>query len=188
MAAGHEIVLVLTQPRPPGRPRPVLQPAREGVLVSSKRVPASVAQPRSLRLDGLSTPKTPRRVLAGPAKPGLAAMVSWPPTAHPAAWVLRCRQRAVSNIHRLAAATLARRGADPRPRAGDRRETGITIMQMDASLTPARCCSGATPITDDDSGATLHDRLAVLGAQTIGPEYRLAGHPGAAQCPAADQA
>lgn len=54
-------------------------------------------------------------------------------------------------------------------------ETGVTIMKMDAGLdTGDILTQRATPIRDDDNAATLHDRLAQLGAellvQTI-PDY-----------------
>lgn len=58
-------------------------------------------------------------------------------------------------------------------------ETGVTIMKMDAGLdTGAILTQRATPIRPADNGQTLHDRLALLGAellvQTI-PEY-VSGH------------
>ena len=72
------------------------------------------------------------------------------------------------NIH---ASLLPRwRGAAPIQRAiaaGDQ-ETGITLMQMAKGLDTgdmlaiARC-----PIHDDDTGQTLHDRLATLGAKLL---------------------
>jgi methionyl-tRNA formyltransferase len=56
---------------------------------------------------------------------------------------------------------------------GDR-ETGVTIMRMDAGLDTGPILTTAiTPITDLDTGQSLHDRLAVLGAdllrETIAP-------------------
>lgn len=78
------------------------------------------------------------------------------------------------NIH---ASLLPRwRGAAPIQRAilaGDD-ETGITIMQMDTgldtgdSLMQKRCA-----ITGDDTAQTLHDKLAVLGAEGIVEALRL---------------
>jgi methionyl-tRNA formyltransferase len=72
------------------------------------------------------------------------------------------------NIH---ASLLPRwRGAAPIQRAllaGDR-ETGITIMQMDAGLdTGATLLQLSLAIAEDDDAQTLHDRLAALGAQAI---------------------
>jgi methionyl-tRNA formyltransferase len=54
-------------------------------------------------------------------------------------------------------------------------ETGVTIMRMDAGLdTGGIVATRTTPIAPDDNAQTLHDRLAVLGAdllvQTI-PRY-----------------
>lgn len=52
-------------------------------------------------------------------------------------------------------------------RAGDS-ETGITIMKMDAGLdTGPVLARRAVPIRDDDTGQTLHDTLAALGAALL---------------------
>ena len=72
------------------------------------------------------------------------------------------------NIH---ASILPRwRGAAPIQRAilsGDA-ETGITLMQMDSGLdTGGTILFRKTPILDEDTTATLHDRLARLGAEAI---------------------
>ncbi len=72
------------------------------------------------------------------------------------------------NVH---ASLLPRwRGAAPIQRAivaGDR-QTGITIMQMDIGLDTGDMLSQvAIDILDSDTGGSLHDRLAILGAQTL---------------------
>ncbi|MFO7303915.1 MAG: methionyl-tRNA formyltransferase [Gammaproteobacteria bacterium] len=72
------------------------------------------------------------------------------------------------NVH---ASLLPRwRGAAPIQRAilaGDA-ETGVTIMQMDAGLdTGPMLLKRALPIGPRDTSATLHDRLAELGAQAL---------------------
>ena len=72
------------------------------------------------------------------------------------------------NIH---ASLLPRwRGAAPIQRAllaGDR-ETGISIMRMDAGLDTGPVLSRhRLPIADDDDAGSLHDKLAVLGAEAI---------------------
>jgi methionyl-tRNA formyltransferase len=72
------------------------------------------------------------------------------------------------NIH---ASLLPRwRGAAPIQRAllsGDR-ETGVSIMQMDAGLdTGAVFRQQRIPISADDDAGTLHDRLALLGAEAM---------------------
>lgn len=164
-AAGHDIVLVLTQPdRPAGRgmklqPSPVKQWALE------RGVP--VAQPRSLRLDG----KYPEDAAAAGetllAAKADAMIVAAYGLILPQ-WVLDLPPRGCLNIH---ASLLPRwRGAAPIHRAieaGDS-QTGITIMQMDAGLDTGDMllvlpCS----MTPDDSTALLHDRLADLGGQAI---------------------
>lgn len=62
------------------------------------------------------------------------------------------------------------RGAAPIQRAieaGDS-ESGITIMQMEAGLDTGPMISKAvTPITADDTGASLHDKLAAQGAKLL---------------------
>ncbi len=72
------------------------------------------------------------------------------------------------NIH---ASLLPRwRGAAPIQRAimaGDA-ETGIAIMQMDVGLdTGPVALECTTPITEDDTYANLHDRLAPIGAKAM---------------------
>lgn len=72
------------------------------------------------------------------------------------------------NIH---ASLLPRwRGAAPIQRAmlaGDK-ETGISIMQMDAGLdTGDVLLKKSCPITEHDTAQTLHDKLAALGAESI---------------------
>jgi methionyl-tRNA formyltransferase len=62
------------------------------------------------------------------------------------------------------------RGAAPIQRAieaGDC-ESGVTVMQMEAGLdTGPMLLKVSTPITDEDTGGTLHDRLAELGSQAV---------------------
>jgi methionyl-tRNA formyltransferase len=164
-AAGHDIVLVLTQPdRPAGRgmklqPSPVKQWALE------RGVP--VAQPRSLRLDGKypeNAAVARETLLAAKADAMIVAAYG---LILPQ-WVLDLPPRGCLNIH---ASLLPRwRGAAPIHRAieaGDS-QTGITIMQMDAGLDTGDMllvlpCS----MTPDDSTALLHDRLADLGGEAI---------------------
>jgi methionyl-tRNA formyltransferase len=164
-AAGHEITLVLTQPdRPAGRglklqPSPVKQWAlRQGL---------ALAQPRSLRLDG----KWPQDAEAARAALQQAAPEAMVVAAYGLilpAWVLALPPRGCLNIH---ASLLPRwRGAAPIQRAleaGDA-TTGVTIMQMDEGLdTGDMLLAEALPIAPDDTAATLHDRLAALGARLV---------------------
>jgi methionyl-tRNA formyltransferase len=82
--------------------------------------------------------------------------------------VLEVATRGCINIH---ASLLPRwRGAAPVQRAllaGDR-ETGISIMQMDAGLdTGPVLLERRVPIAPDDTAGTLHDKLAAVGAEAI---------------------
>ena len=88
--------------------------------------------------------------------------------------VLQLPRYGCLNIH---ASLLPRwRGAAPIQRAilaGDS-ETGITIMQMDAGLdTGDMLLRHACPIAANDTAATLHDKLAELGAASILEALRL---------------
>lgn len=62
------------------------------------------------------------------------------------------------------------RGAAPIQRAieaGDS-ESGVTVMQMEAGLdTGPMLLKVSTPIAADDTGGSLHDRLAALGPQAV---------------------
>jgi methionyl-tRNA formyltransferase len=163
--AGHEIVLVLTQPdRPAGRglklqPSPVKQWALDHAL--------PVAQPRSLRLDGKYPEDAAAAREALLAAQADAMIVAAYGLILPQ-WVLDLPPKGCLNIH---ASLLPRwRGAAPIHRAieaGDT-QTGITIMQMDAGLdTGDMLLVRSIAILPIDTTAVLHDRLAALGGQAI---------------------
>lgn len=164
-AAGFALPLVLTQPdRPAGRGMK-LQPSPVKAFAQAHGIP--VAQPRSLRLDG----KFPEDAEAARA----ALLEAAPDVLVVAAyglilpqWVLDLPRLGCLNIH---ASLLPRwRGAAPIHRAieaGDA-ETGVTIMQMDAGLdTGDMLLRERVAISPQDSTATLHDRLAVLGGRMV---------------------
>lgn len=165
VAAGHEVALVLTQPdRPAGRGMK-LQASPVKQLALQLGLP--LVQPRSLRLDGR---------FADEARAAEAALRRAAPQAMVVAayglilppWVLALPASGCLNIH---GSLLPRwRGAAPIQRAieaGDA-ETGITIMRMDAGLdTGPMLLEEALPIGPDDTAATLHDRLAAVGARLI---------------------
>src|SRR5690606_30027184 len=78
------------------------------------------------------------------------------------------------NVH---ASLLPRwRGAAPIQRAieaGDA-ETGVCLMQMEKGLdTGPVLLSLRTPIAEDDTGGSLHERLAALGAEVLGDGLKL---------------
>jgi methionyl-tRNA formyltransferase len=163
--AGHEPVLVLTQPdRPAGRGLK-LQPSAVKRYALDHGL--ALAQPRSLRLDG----KYPQEAAAAQAALAAAAPEVMVVAAYGLilpTWVLALPPAGCLNIH---GSLLPRwRGAAPIQRAieaGDA-ETGITIMQMDAGLdTGAMLLAERTPIGARDTAATLQDRLAMIGARLV---------------------
>jgi methionyl-tRNA formyltransferase len=164
-AAGHEIVLVLTQPdRPAGRGMKLqASPVKQFALAHD----IAVAQPRSLRLDG----KCPEEAAAARAAIEAAQADVMVVAAYGLIlpqWALDTPRLGCLNIH---ASLLPRwRGAAPIHRAieaGDA-QTGVTIMQMDAGLdTGDMLLVDKLPIAPTDTTATLHDKLAELGGDLI---------------------
>jgi methionyl-tRNA formyltransferase len=126
-----------------------------------------MCQPHSLRLDG----KYPDEALAAQraiahANAELMVVVAYGLLL--ANWTLHSVPHGCLNIH---ASLLPRwRGAAPIQRAieaGDS-ETGVCIMQMDAGLdTGAVLMRESLPISDNDTSANLHDKLAALGSRLI---------------------
>jgi methionyl-tRNA formyltransferase len=157
LAAGHAVALTLTRPdRPAGRglkPRPSAVKA----LARARKLP--LAQPASLN----------EPVIQGQLRAiGAGAMVFAAYGLILPKAVLAIPARGCINIH---ASLLPRwRGAAPIQRAllaGDR-ETGITIMQMDAGVdTGAILLQEKIALNDGDTAQTLHDELAQLGARCV---------------------
>jgi methionyl-tRNA formyltransferase len=155
--AGHDIIAVYTQPdRPAGRGQQ-LQPS--AVKREALARGLAVEQPVSLREPGAQA----RLAAYAPELMVVAAYGLLLPQA-----VLDIPALGCLNIH---ASLLPRwRGAAPIQRAIEAGDalTGITIMQMEAGLdTGPMLLTRALPITPNDTGATLHDKLAELGAQAI---------------------
>jgi methionyl-tRNA formyltransferase len=156
LAEGFAPVAVLTQPdRPAGRGRAVqASPVKQAALAAG--IP--VEQPASLR-------KGATGLIAAMA-PDLMIVVAYGlilPSAILAIPPLGCW-----NIH---ASLLPRwRGAAPIQRAieaGDT-ETGVCIMQMDAGLdTGPLLHVASTALDGSETGGSLHDRLAELGAHSL---------------------
>jgi len=155
--AGHEIGLVLTQPdRPAGRG---LKPVPAAVTALARERGLTVYQPTSLK-----DPEAHERLRAVEAD---AMVVAAYGLILPAA-VLGLPRRGAINIH---ASLLPRwRGAAPIQRAilaGDAC-TGISVMQMDPGLdTGPVLAAESLPIAAEDTSASLHDKLAELGARLI---------------------
>ena len=171
-ATGFEIALVLTQPdRPAGRGMK-LQASPVKQFAQAHGIP--VAQPRSLRLDG----KYPDDAAAARDAIAVARADAMVVAAYGLIlpqWVLDLPARGCFNIH---ASLLPRwRGAAPIHRAieaGDT-QTGVTIMQMDAGLdTGDMLLVEPLAIRPDDTTASLHDRLADLGARLMVEALELA--------------
>jgi methionyl-tRNA formyltransferase len=164
-AAGHEIVLVMTQPdRPAGRGMK-LQASAVKQFALAHNVP--VAQPRSLRLDG-KYPDDAQAAQEAIATAHADVMVVAAYGLILPQWVLDAPRHGCLNIH---ASVLPRwRGAAPIHRAieaGDA-QTGVTIMQMDAGLdTGDMLLLETLPIEPTDTTAVLHDKLADLGGRLI---------------------
>ena len=165
VAAGAEVPLVLTQPdRPAGRGMKLQASAVKQLALQHG---LALAQPRSLRLDG-KYPDDAAQARDALQAAALDVMVVAAYGLILPAWVLVAPRHGCLNIH---GSLLPRwRGAAPIQRAieaGDH-ETGITLMQMDEGLdTGATLLCEATPIGPDDSSATLHERLATIGARRV---------------------
>lgn len=155
--SSHRVVAVYTQPdRPAGRGRQV---AASAVKQCAIRHGLPVEQPATLK-DPAAVERLRRwsADLMIVAAYGLLLPQS----------VLDTPRLGCINIH---GSLLPRwRGAAPIQRAiqsGDV-ESGVTIMQMEAGLdTGPMLLARATPIAPRETAATLHDRLAALGAQAL---------------------
>jgi methionyl-tRNA formyltransferase len=160
--SGADVAAVYTQPdRPAGRGRkPSPGPVKQAALEAG--IP--VEQPESLK-----APDAQKRLRD--YAPDLMVVIAY-------GLILPRKVLAIPrlgcwNVH---ASLLPRwRGAAPIQRAilaGDA-ETGVCLMQMDAGLdTGPVLLREATPIRADDTGGTLHERLAALGARVLGEGLR----------------
>ena len=157
LASPHQLLAVYTQPdRPAGRgqklmPSPVKQLALQHEI--------AVYQPQTLR-----DPAAQAELAA--LKPDLLVVVAYGLILPQV--VLDIPRLGCINSH---ASLLPRwRGAAPIQRAiqaGDG-ESGVTVMQMEAGLdTGPMLLKVSTPISADDTGGSLHDRLAELGPPAV---------------------
>jgi methionyl-tRNA formyltransferase len=152
-----QVVGVYTQPdRPAGRGKKLLEsPVKQ--LAKSHQIP--VFQPENFKqADSVETLQSLQADLMIVAAYGLILPKV----------ILESPRLGCINIH---ASLLPRwRGAAPIQRAiqaGDEK-TGITIMQMDVGLdTGDMLYKVETPISDQDTGGSLHDRLADMGATAL---------------------
>ncbi len=157
VAAGHDVALVLTQPdRPAGRG---LKTQPSDVKQVALRHGLAVDQPVSLK---------PTEACGPLGDSGAEVLVVAAYGLILPQHVLDLPARGCLNIH---ASLLPRwRGAAPIQRAllaGDSR-TGVCIMQMETGLdTGPVLLSEGLDIGPEETAATLHDRLADLGAKLI---------------------
>lgn len=157
IAQGLKPIAVLTQPdRPAGRGREL---RASPVKATAQAADIPVHQPVSLR-------EPAARELLQPLAPDLVVVVAYGLLLP--SYVLDLPRFGCWNIH---ASLLPRwRGAAPIQRAieaGDT-ESGVTIMRMDAGLdTGPMLLQRRLTLTDAETAGSLHDRLAVLGAQAL---------------------
>lgn len=155
--SGHRIIAAYTQPdRRAGRGRQ-LTPSPVKQLAMQHHIP--VYQPLSLK-------NAEAQAELAALQPDLMIVVAYGLILPQA--VLDIPKFGCWNVH---VSLLPRwRGAAPIQRAieaGDK-ETGVTIMQMDAGLdTGAMLRVAKCPISVSDTAASLHDHLARLGAETL---------------------
>jgi methionyl-tRNA formyltransferase len=155
--AGHTLLAVYTQPdRPAGRGRKLGRSAvKEFALAHDLRV----HQPLTLKSE---TETETLRALA----PDAMIVIAYGLILHQS--ILTIPHYGCINVH---ASLLPRwRGAAPIQRAIEAGDdlTGVTIMQMDAGLdTGTMLALAATPIQAHDTAASLHDRLAEIGASLL---------------------
>ncbi len=157
LSSAHELAAVYTQPdRPAGRGRSLrASPVKE----TAQRAGVQVRQPLTLKDEQAV------RELAALA-PDLMVVVAYGLLLPQA--VLDIPARGCVNVH---ASLLPRwRGAAPIQRAilaGDA-ETGVTLMQMERGLDTGPMLARASCAIDaEDTAASLHDRLAALGAELL---------------------
>ena len=158
LIVSQTVVGVVTQPdRPAGRGKQ-LRPSPVKIAAEAVNIP--VYQPKSLRSEAAAQPLRDWR-------PDIIVVAAFGQILRP--HVLDLPPYGCLNIH---ASLLPRwRGASPIQHAilaGDA-ETGVCLMQMDVGLDtgPVYACM-PTPISPTETAASLHDRLATLGANLLG--------------------
>ncbi len=170
--AGHEIVLALTQPdRRAGRGMH-LQASPVKVFAQEKNIP--VLQPETLKQGHTDLQKRAAAQEAYQCLSGIefdAMVVVAYGLILPQDILDLASQNGRQGCFNIHASLLPRwRGAAPIQRAiesGDD-STGVSIMQMDAGLdTGDTVLVGELKITPQETSASLHDRLAVLGAELM---------------------
>lgn len=153
----QQVVGVVTQPdRPAGRGKQ-LRPSPVKVVAAAAGIP--IYQPKSLKSEEASVPLRQWQ-------PDVIVVAAFGQILRP--HLLDLPRFGCINVH---ASLLPRwRGASPIQHAllaGDA-ETGVCLMQMDEGLDtgPVFVCE-VTPISAQDTAVSLHDRLALMGANLL---------------------
>ena len=162
------VVGVVTQPDKPAGRGNQMRPSPVKIVAEAADIP--VYQPKSLRKEEAAAPLREWQ-------PDLIVVTAFGQILRP--HVLYLSPKGSLNVH---ASLLPRwRGASPIQHAilaGDE-ATGVTLMQMDEGLdTGAMYVQESLPIDPRETAATLHDRLAALGASMLRRHLDdiLAGH------------
>ncbi len=153
----HEVILVVTQPdRPKGRGRKLLHPPVKKAVMD---MGYDIIQPESLKTGAFAD-------MISKLQPDIIVVVAFGHILSER--VLALPRLGAVNIH---ASLLPKyRGSAPIQWAiiNGEKETGVTIMFMDKGLdTGDILLSGKIEIAPDDTSASLHDRLADLGADLL---------------------
>lgn len=155
--AGHQIVLCVTQPdRQKGRGKAVqYPPVKEAAL----RHGIPVLQPQRIR-----EPQWEKQLQAYPADIGVVVAFGQILPKE----ILKLPGLGCVNVH---ASLLPKyRGAAPIQQAiiDGEKKTGVTIMQMDEGLdTGDMIARTEVPISPEETGGSLHDKLAAAGAELL---------------------
>ncbi len=157
LQAGHEVTAVVTQPdKSRGRSRELVPTP---VKVCAREAGIPVLQPKRIK-----------------APEAVAELRTYPADIYVVAAFGQILSQEILDIPRLGcvnihASLLPRyRGASPIQHAiiDGEKETGITVMQMDAGLdTGDMLYKKSIPIEADDNYETLHDKLMALGGEAI---------------------
>lgn len=155
--AGYEIVMVVTQPdRPKGRKKQLTPPP---VKIAAEKLGLSVYQPEKIR-----EPKEAEPVLAANADLLVTAAYGQILPKE----ILESTKLGCINVH--ASLLPEYRGGAPIHQAvmDGKDKTGITIMYMVERLDAGDILTQReTPITDEDTTGTMHDRLSQIGAELL---------------------
>jgi methionyl-tRNA formyltransferase len=155
--SGHRVLQVVTQPdRPKGRGKTVVFPP---VKAAALDLGCPIIQPRSVRTPDFNDAMTA-------LNPDLLVVVAYGHVLPQR--ILEIPKFGAINIH----ASLLPRYRGPAPIQwaviNREKESGVTLMLMDKGLDTGDMLSSASvPILPNDTSGSLHDRLALLGADLL---------------------